>query len=252
MKLDVQLVVQVDAFAVTLDNPPASGTNPSDEGFPAARWHAACLCQEEQRADTVGGGFFMHQKSLRRRTCLVALMMALGMGGAGSGCGADELLSEPASVTNANTHANGYNYTNVIGSSAGIKEGPDDVGRTTAVLSITGYATSNYVHGIELTWGSTRSRLFGTTDGLPPQPMNVESDPVAEVKYCVNSAGILTGVRFKSVSNSVLTLGRMCGSANQVAFSDVDDVLTNMVTYRGSVGGEPIIWGLQLYYTGPL
>jgi hypothetical protein len=82
--------------------------------------------------------------------------------------------------------------------------------------------------------------------------MDFSSDPVWQIKVCVDSNGVLTGIRFKSVSQETLTAGQWCGSESQIAFGDIDNVFTNMETYRKSqADGLGPLWGAKFTYTGP-
>lgn len=190
----------------------------------------------------------MHRKPLHRRSCFSALLISIAMGGSAAGCGQDDSLweAETASTHQADTRVDSHWLTETFGSAAGGKQGKSPIGNTTPVTFINGYASGDLIYGIELKWGTTASKMYGVTNSLDPQPLDAEDDPICQVRYCVNSSGLLSGVRFRTVNGFTLTLGSMCGSASSVAFNDIDDVLTNMVTYRGVA-----LTGMQLVYTGP-
>jgi hypothetical protein len=199
----------------------------------------------------------MDQKSLPRCSYFYAALFGLGIGAVGAGCGGEDPLSENTGTIGtrslASTNVGAYNKTPSYGITGGVKEAFNPVGVTTPVTFINGYATATQIYGIELIWGTAASSLYGQQNDLDPQPLDATDDPIREIKTCVDSNGVLTGVSFKTVSNappSPLILGQMCGDANEVAFNNIDDVLTNMQTWQSPATDRPL-WGVKFIYTGP-
>lgn len=191
----------------------------------------------------------MHNKSMRRCFYVHALLTAMVLGGLSAGCGGADPLAETSSALST-CGGGAHHLAGAYGSKPGGLEGyACTVGVTTPVTFINGYADSERVYGIELKWNTTFSKLYGRTNDLDPQPLNTTDDPIAQIKVCVDSNNLLSGILFKTVSNtapSPLILGRMCGAANQTAFDDIDDVLTNMATWSGT-----FLTGVKFVYTGP-
>lgn len=120
---------------------------------------------------------------------------------------------------------------------------------TIPVTFIYGYADSNRVYGIELYWGASGSKIYAVRNGLDPQLLDTTGDPIRTIKICADSNNLLSGILFRTVSgtaSSPLILGHLCGSENQIAFNNADDVLTNMQVWHGA-----FINGVKFVYTGP-
>lgn len=157
------------------------------------------------------------------------------------GCG-EGTLEPTASATYALTgHSAGF-----YGSTSGTLHGPGS-NQLTPVTKIVGYSTSAYVYGIRLYWGSN-SFLFGQSNGVPGDTIDLTDDPVVSVRYLVN-LGIIRGIKFTTADDRVLELGLT--PSTSVAFSGPDDVFTDLQTRSGTLNGTPVLWGAKFYYTTP-
>lgn len=190
----------------------------------------------------------MNTKPLRRSFYVHALLTAMAIGGIGAGCGEAEPLSEKSSALGACW--GGLRYTtSIFGTKMGAPDGyrcPG--GNAKPVTFITGYADSERVYGIELKWDTSGTKMYGVTNGLDPQLLDVTDDPVDAIKICLDSEGVLSGIRFKTVSGAApgpLTLGHWCGTESQIAFDNIDDVLGDMQTWH-----IVHIMGVRFVYTG--
>lgn len=192
----------------------------------------------------------MPNTQTHRCSYFYSLLIAMTMGGVGGGCGQAEPLSETSSTLNicGDEVGSRIHTAGAYGSTPGGLEGYDcSVGVNTAVAAITGYADSDRIYGIELKWGTHDSKLYGVTNALVPQSLNFADDPINEIRVCVDSDNLLSGIHFKTLSGVALSLGRLCGSSNQIAFNNVYDVLTNMKTWRGTY-----LLGVKFVYASPL
>lgn len=170
------------------------------------------------------------------RGALVGILALSGIAGCGEG-----QLEPTASAAYALTgHVAGP-----YGSTGGTAQGPGS-DHLTPVTYIIGYGNSSYVFGIKLFWGST-SLMYGQTNGLAAQEFDLTDDPVTSVKYVITS-NVVRGIRFANSSGN-LALGLTGGEF--VAFSDPNDVFTDMQTWQATINGTKVLAGAKFYYTTP-
>jgi len=140
-----------------------------------------------------------------------------------------------------------YNTVGPVGTT-GNQEGPNGIGYTTAVTQIDGYSSASYIYGIKLYWGGT-SQMYGQTNSLSPVTLNCSGDAVMEIKYHIDATSVLRGIKFKTVSTATLTIGYL-DDDRITAFSNSDNVFTNLTTFKGTISSVVTIWGATFYYTG--
>jgi hypothetical protein len=185
-----------------------------------------------------------------RRSSFFALLIAMTMGGVGAGCGEGaEPVSDKTSALSSCVPGGSSHTTGWFGLSTGTVDGFGCQSSTnTPITFINLYSSSQYIYGIELVWGSAGSKFYGKNNGLNAQPGDFQDDPVYQIKTCVNSSGMLTGIQFRSVSGvTVVQGGQLCGNSNQTLFHDIDDVFTNLKTSSNNSN----IVGAKFIYTGP-
>lgn len=185
----------------------------------------------------------MDKTSMGRRLFLITTAALCAVA---ADCGPAEYDS-PGSLVQA---SGSYNTIGPVGTSisTGTTEGPGS-DHITPITKITAYANGSYVYGLKLFWG-TSSKMYGSTHGLAGDDMDFEEDPVKEIKYHVDASWYLRGFRFKTISNTVYSVGYVSPSTI-TAFSNADNRFTDLVTYKGSISGVTTIWGAIFYYTGP-
>lgn len=175
----------------------------------------------------------MNIKSLFRLGALIGAAALSSLAGCGEGI---------ANPTDSVSYALTGHTAGPYGSTSGTMQPSGN--HTTAVTRIVGYSTSAYVFGIKLFWG-TESAMYGDTQGIPGDEIDLTDDPVYRVQYVV-SGGILRGIKFHTVDGRTLELGLTPSSST--AFNNPDAVFTDLQTWQGIVSSKPTIWGVKFSY----
>lgn len=179
----------------------------------------------------------MNQSRFFQLGALIGLVTLSGVTGCGEGA-----LAPTESVSYALTgHVAGP-----YGSTVGTIQGPAS-NQLGPVTKIVGYYTSAYIYGIRLYWGNT-SVLYGQTNGIPGDTIDLTDDPVIEVKYVVSS-GVLRGLKFNTLYDRSFELGLT--PATSVAFSNSDALFTDLQIWKGTINSTQTIVGAKVYYTTP-
>ncbi len=186
----------------------------------------------------------MNTHSLTRHPVLTSLLIALALCTSGAGCGQGDLDGYDSVLQGLTQRSVGP-----IGTSAGTMEGTLSH-REIPVKKIKAYATSTYIYGLELIWGDRDSEMYGSTNGLVGDELDFTGDPVKEIKYHVDATGYLRGIRLKTVSGTPYPIGYL-NVTQLTAFSNVNAVFTDLVTYKGTINNVTTIWGATFHYTTP-
>lgn len=181
-----------------------------------------------------------NNKLMSRRPFLIT---ALALAALAIDCGPAESDAPDSLVQALTTHSVGP-----IGNSSGTMEGTGS-DQLTPVTKIIAYASGAYVYGLQLWWGSI-SKMYGYENGLTGDELDFTGDLVKEIKYSVDEAGILRGIRLKTVSGTAFLIGSL-SVGQTVAFSGANYRFTDLVTYKGTVNGVLTIWGATFHYTTP-
>lgn len=92
--------------------------------------------------------------------------------------------------------------------------------------------------------------MYGSTNGLVGDELDFTGDPVKEIQYHVDATGYLRGIRLKTVSGTPYPIGYL-NVTQLTAFSNVNAVFTDLVTYKGTINNVTTIWGATFHYTTP-
>jgi hypothetical protein len=186
----------------------------------------------------------MNKQMIKGRIMSCIAGIAIAVCGSLTGCAMpDETESVEQALTLGVAGPFGDNSGIVVGTSSNL---------TTPLTGITTYASASYIYGIQLHWG-TQSVMHGTTNGLQGETLVLSpqiGDFINEVKYYVDTTGKLRGVRFKTTYGTIFKAGWL-GIVSSTAFSCTNCALTDMTTYRGTVSGASVIWGIRFNYTSP-
>jgi len=142
-----------------------------------------------------------------------------------------------------------YNTAGPFGTTSGTSEGPGTASHTDSVTKIIAYSTSAYIFGIKLFWGATNV-MYGSTHDLNGEVLDLTDDFVKEIKYHIDATGVMRGMRFRTSLGTIMSIGYL-NDNKPIAFSGATNHFTDLVTYKGTVGGDVVIWGATFYYTGP-
>jgi uncharacterized MAPEG superfamily protein len=134
------------------------------------------------------------------------------------------------------------------GHNSGTSEGPGTGSQDTAVTKIEAWKNSNYIFGLKLWWGESTSCMYGyDAVGTHVELVLEEGEYVKGIKYHLED-GYLRGLRFIRNDGYLFNIGYL-NDDKPTAFDD--KVFTDMVTKKGTLSDNNIVWQATFYYVNP-